>query len=64
MDIYEESLLLHEEKRGKIEIAPLAPVTNKKELSLAYTPGVAEPCRVIETNKMCKSIHIPAVGIM
>ncbi|MGI6066135.1 MAG: NAD(P)-dependent malic enzyme [Bacillota bacterium] len=57
MDIYEESLLLHEEKRGKIEIAPLAPVTNKKELSLAYTPGVAEPCRVIEKNKSAVNIY-------
>lgn len=47
MDIYQESLQLHKEKRGKIEITPLAPVTNQKELSLAYTPGVAEPCRVI-----------------
>ncbi|ATW28386.1 NAD-dependent malic enzyme [Candidatus Formimonas warabiya] len=47
MDVYQESLLLHEEKKGKIEIAPLAPVTNESELSLAYTPGVAEPCRVI-----------------
>lgn len=47
MDIFQESLLLHEEKKGKVEITPLAPVTNEKELSLAYTPGVAEPCRVI-----------------
>ncbi|ATW24409.1 NAD(P)-dependent malic enzyme [Candidatus Formimonas warabiya] len=50
MDIYQESLQLHQEKKGKIEIAPLAPVTNQKELSLAYTPGVAEPCRVISTD--------------
>lgn len=47
MDIFQESLKFHEEKRGKIEVTPLAPVTNPKELSLAYTPGVAEPCKVI-----------------
>jgi len=47
MDIFQESLKFHEEKKGKIEVTPLAPVTNPKELSLAYTPGVAEPCKVI-----------------
>ncbi|MGI6677668.1 MAG: NAD(P)-dependent malic enzyme [Dehalobacterium sp.] len=47
MDIFQESLQFHEEKKGKIEVTPLAPVTNEKELSLAYTPGVSEPCRVI-----------------
>jgi len=47
MDVFQESLKLHEEKRGKLEITPLAAVTNEKALSLAYTPGVAEPCRVI-----------------
>ncbi|MCR6544406.1 NAD(P)-dependent malic enzyme [Dehalobacterium formicoaceticum] len=47
MDIFQESLQFHEEKRGKIEVAPLVPVSNEKELSLAYTPGVSEPCMVI-----------------
>ncbi|MGI6684731.1 MAG: NAD(P)-dependent malic enzyme [Bacillota bacterium] len=47
MDIYQEALKFHEEKQGKIEVTPLAPVTNAKEMSLAYTPGVAEPCKVI-----------------
>lgn len=51
MDIFEESLKFHEEKRGKIEVTPLAPVTSPKELSLAYTPGVAEPCKVISKDK-------------
>ena len=55
MDIFQESLILHEEKKGKIQIAPLAPVTNQKELSLAYTPGVAEPCKVI--NKDINSVN-------
>ena len=47
MNIYEESLKFHEEKRGKYEIKPTCEVKNSKDLSLAYTPGVAEPCREI-----------------
>lgn len=57
MDIYEESLLLHEHQHGKLEIKPLAPVTNQKELSLAYTPGVAEPCRLISKNVNTVNIY-------
>lgn len=44
MNIYEEALKFHEEKRGKYEIKPTCEVKNAKDLSLAYTPGVAEPC--------------------
>ncbi|WP_244834134.1 malic enzyme-like NAD(P)-binding protein [Clostridium sp. BJN0001] len=47
MNIYEESLKFHEEKKGKYEIKPTCEVKNAKDLSLAYTPGVAEPCRAI-----------------
>lgn len=47
MNIYEEALEFHKEKRGKLEILPRAQIKNEKDLSLAYTPGVAEPCRVI-----------------
>ena len=47
MNIYEEALKFHEEKRGKYEIKPTCEVKNAKDLSLAYTPGVAEPCREI-----------------
>ncbi|CAI3556687.1 putative NADP-dependent malic enzyme [Clostridium neonatale] len=47
MNIYEESLKFHEEKRGKYEINPTCEVKDAKDLSLAYTPGVAEPCREI-----------------
>ncbi len=49
-NIYEESLILHEKNKGKIEIRSKVPVTNAKELSLAYSPGVAEPCRKIHEN--------------
>ncbi len=49
MDIRKESLKKHYEWNGKIEVISRTPVKNKKQLSLAYTPGVAEPC--LEINK-------------
>lgn len=52
MNVYEEALKLHSENRGKIEVISKVRVTNREELSLAYSPGVAEPCRKIEANKM------------
>ena len=48
MDYAKESLRLHREWKGKFEINPTAPVSTTEDLSLAYTPGVAEPCRVIQ----------------
>lgn len=48
MTIQEESLKLHGQWRGKIEVISTVPVKNKKDLSLAYTPGVAEPCLAIQ----------------
>ena len=47
MNIYEESLKFHEDLKGKLEIKSRATINNAKDLSLAYTPGVAEPCREI-----------------
>ncbi len=47
MNIQEKSLKLHEQWRGKIEVTSKVPVSSKEDLSLAYTPGVAEPCREI-----------------
>ena len=51
MDVYEESLLLHEKLNGKIDTTAKCGVKSRKDLSLAYTPGVAEPCRVIAADK-------------
>lgn len=51
MNIYEQSLLMHEKNKGKLEIIPKVNVNTKEELSLAYSPGVAEPCRKIQENK-------------
>ena len=51
MDIYEESLEFHKKLKGKIEVTSRCKIENKKDLSLAYTPGVAEPCREIAKDK-------------
>ena len=48
MDYAKESLRLHYEWKGKLEVTPRAAVDNKEALSLAYTPGVAQPCLEIQ----------------
>ncbi len=48
MDYAKESLRLHEEWKGKIEVIATVPVNTKEDLSLAYTPGVAQPCLEIQ----------------
>ncbi|HNS33431.1 MAG TPA: NADP-dependent malic enzyme [bacterium] len=50
-NIYAESLKLHKKVKGKIEIKSKVSLKNKKDLSLAYTPGVAEPCMKINGNR-------------
>ncbi|MBE6021446.1 MAG: NAD-dependent malic enzyme, partial [Clostridiales bacterium] len=50
MDLQKEALRLHEEWRGKIEVTSKVPVSSKFDLSTAYTPGVAEPCKYIHKN--------------
>lgn len=51
MTINEKALALHEKWRGKLETVSKTPVKTREALSLAYTPGVAEPCKVIAENK-------------
>lgn len=51
MNYREESLKKHYEWKGKIEITPRVSVTDKEDLSLAYTPGVAEPCLEIQKDE-------------
>ncbi len=51
MDYAQKSLELHEKLRGKIEIISRVPVKSREDLSLAYTPGVAQPCLEIERDK-------------
>ena len=50
MDYAKESLRLHKEWKGKLEVVTRVPVANKDDLSLAYTPGVAQPCLEIQKN--------------
>ena len=47
----EKALKLHEEWKGKLETAPKMKITTREDLALAYTPGVAEPCKVIAKDK-------------
>ena len=51
MTIQEKALALHEEWNGKLETVSKTPVKSREDLSLAYTPGVAEPCKVIAEDK-------------
>ncbi|MBO5714691.1 MAG: NAD-dependent malic enzyme [Clostridia bacterium] len=61
MDYAKESIRLHGEWKGKIKVVSKIPVANKEDLSLAYTPGVAQPC--IEINKdYNKSFDLTARG--
>jgi len=50
-DIYTESLELHEKYLGKIEVHSKVPITNRRDLSLAYTPGVGAVCKEIQRDK-------------
>ena len=61
MDYAKESLRLHGEWKGKIEVNSKVPVKNKTDLSLAYTPGVAEPCLAINKDYN-KSFDLTARG--
>ncbi len=51
MTTNEKALMLHEQWNGKLETVSKSPVKTREDLSLAYTPGVAEPCKVIAENK-------------
>ncbi|SGS17873.1 NAD(P)-dependent malic enzyme [Staphylococcus aureus] len=51
MSLRDEALEMHKRNQGKLEVKPNVKVTNKEELSLAYSPGVAEPCKDIYEDK-------------
>ena len=57
MDYAKESLRLHSQWKGKIEVVATVPVASKDDLSLAYTPGVAQPCLEIK-NDISKSYEL------
>ena len=68
MDYNELSLKMHEENKGKVEVVSKVSIKNRDDLSTAYTPGVAEPCRKIRDNKdevyryTCKSNMVAVVS--
>jgi len=47
MSLRDDALKLHKDNKGKLNVMSKVPVTDKESLSLAYTPGVAEPCKEI-----------------
>ena len=51
MTANEKALLMHEEWNGKLETVAKAPVKSREDLAIAYTPGVAEPCKVIAKDR-------------
>ena len=61
MDYAKESLRLHGEWKGKLDIVSKVPVKTKEDLSLAYTPGVAEPCLAIQKD-YSKSFELTGRG--
>jgi malate dehydrogenase (oxaloacetate-decarboxylating) len=50
MSVFDDSLKFHEEKRGKVEVISRVEVNTARDMSLAYTPGVAQPCLEIQKN--------------
>ena len=68
MDYNELSLKMHEENHGKVEVVSKVKIKDRNDLSTAYTPGVAEPCRKIRDNKedvykyTCKSNMVAVVS--
>jgi malate dehydrogenase (oxaloacetate-decarboxylating) len=56
-DVYQQSLELHKNNRGKLEIKSKVPLNSRDDLSLAYTPGVSEVCRLIASDKSAALTH-------
>ena len=59
MDYKKQSLILHEKLKGKLEIKSKTPIKTKDDLSIAYTPGVAQPCVEISKNKSLAYKYTP-----
>ena len=59
--VFERALEMHEKNKGKISIVSKVKVANKDDLSLAYSPGVAEPCRKIAENEKSYDSRKPVV---
>ena len=61
MDKKQLAIEKHREWKGKIEVISRAPITNREELALAYTPGVAEPCLLIAEDEAVSYTHLRPV---
>lgn len=61
MTLREEALKLHTDNNGKIAIVSKVPIATRHDLAIAYTPGVAEPCKDIKEDKTSPS-NIPAAA--
>lgn len=57
MDVYQQSLALHKKTKGKLEVQSKVPLETSEDLSLAYTPGVAMPCKEIAKDKEAAYIY-------
>ena len=62
MTLRDEALEMHRKNQGKLEVSPKVKVTNKEELSLAYSPGVAEPCKVFEYTMKSNTVAVVTDG--
>ena len=58
MDYNSLSLKMHEENKGKVEVISKVKIKDRDDLSTAYTPGVAEPCRSVITRLTYTNIHV------
>ena len=56
MSLRDDALKLHKDNKGKLNVESKVPVTDRESLSLAYTPGVAEPCK--EIHKKIGRAHV------
>ena len=62
MNVYEEALALHQKAHGKLEVGLKVPLETREDLSLAYTPGVAQPCREAAYTYTWKSNSVAVIS--
>ena len=64
MTTNEKALLMHEKWNGKLETVSKTPVKTREDLAIAYTPGVAEPCKVIAQDKEAAYKYMPSTHLV
>ena len=63
MNLYEESLQLHGQHKGKLKVESKVACSTRHDLSIAYTPGVAQPCLEIAKDKQVRAESITALPV-